>query len=130
MALTTSQSTLMGGLTTEKAKLADQSNPIAPSYGDTNQMLEACMASLNLIRSGSEEVAGSADTVAITFGTTTAEKTAFEGKPAIATMGEADGGDRFVEKCTWSSNGSGVLTITLSGNTDDARTVFYMVDGR
>ena len=130
MALTTSQSTLMTGLTTEKAKLADQSNPIASSYGDTNQMLEAMMASLNLIQSGSLDVADEQRTGTATFGTTKAEKTAFEGKPVIASLAEAEGTET-VSSCTWSSDGTGVLTITLSDVADgEARTVNYIVDGR
>jgi len=72
------------------------------------------------LKGGTAVVLLGTDAIAIALGAS------LDGKPAIATLNEADG-SIYVESAVW--DGSGNLTITLSSNATADRTVAYMLFG-
>lgn len=78
-------------------------------------------ATLALIRSGTAVVLNTATTVVVAVGA------AYDAKPAMATLKEADGAI-VVKSAVW--DGSGNLTITLSAAATADRDVSWIVDGR
>ena len=92
-----------------------------PNGEDLATFLAELYADLAAVESG---------TVVVLNGTAsiTVEIEGGQDKPVVAVLGETDGtAGLHVLKCTWALD---VLTITLSGNTDGDRDVFYIVDGR
>lgn len=92
---------------------------------DLAQILEDAFATrdaaLAAIRSGTAVVLNTAATVVVAVGA------AYDGKPATATLKEADG-TLAVQSAVW--DGSGNLTITLTGSATGDRDVSWIVDGR
>ncbi len=89
---------------------------------DLYTVLANIISDLNNVQSGSATVAlGDAAVVVALSG--------MDGKPVVAMLAETDGvAANHVMRAVW--DGSDNLTITLSNNTTDDRTVFYIVDGR
>lgn len=85
--------------------------------GKVNELV----AGNNVVKSGTAVVLNGTDTISVPVGS------AFDGKPAVASLAEADG-TLSVLNAIW--DGSGNLDITLTGNTTAGRLVAWVVDGR
>ena len=87
------------------------------------------LANDNETGGASSIVSGSAEVTSGNADVTVAVGAASDGNPAIAVLAELDGTAALhVRRVVW--DGSGNLSIVLSGTTDGDRTVFYMIDNR
>lgn len=111
----------MGVFTAEQARVIRDNDPILSDRKPGVDLVAIIETRDAQIASGTAVVLSGTDNVVVAVGSD------FDGKPAVATLAEADGAVA-VKTAVW--NGSGSLTITLSAVTTGDRTVAWIVDGR
>lgn len=123
-----SKKNIQAGSDAVEAALTDLDDAIGLRGSLTTTAQSTIVAAINEVdadltaqRRGTAVILNGAATVIVAVGAP------YDGKPAIAVLNEADGSLHILH-CVW--DGSGNLTITLSGNATADRTVAWIVDGR